>query len=297
MSLKQEKMSVSFHEHWTPARDGLRLYWREYSADSASDKTPVLCLTGLTRNAKDFHFLAKRYAGTRRVLCPDYRGRGLSEYDKEWQHYTPYIYTEDMQCLLAACGIERVVVIGTSLGGIVAMVLAMAYPALLAGVVLNDVGPVIDTSSLRPIIDRFGVDRPQTDWNGAVRETQRMFPNLVLPSEKAWLAMAQSTFRAGTDGVLHVDWDVNLFRPLREETSFTDLWLEATVASAFQALGPVPTLALRGETSDVLSRATFERMADAKPDLVRVTIPGAGHAPHLREPQSLAALDCFLAMV
>ncbi|KAF0115331.1 MAG: alpha/beta hydrolase fold protein [Rhodospirillaceae bacterium] len=284
-------MPASFHEHWIPATDGIRLYWRDYGNGARSDKTPLLCLTGLTRNAKDFHFLAKRYAGTRRVLCPDYRGRGRSDYDPQWQRYTPATYAQDMRCLLAACGIERVVVIGTSLGGIVAMDLAMACPASLAGVVLNDVGPVIDTSSLRPILDRLGVDRPQTDWDGAVRETRRMFPTLVLPSEKAWLSMAQSTFRAGADGVLHVDWDVNLMRPLREETSPPDLW------PAFRALGPLPALALRGETSDVLSVATFDRMAEAKPDLVRATIPGAGHTPHLGEPQSLAALDRFLATV
>src|SRR5262249_34199486 len=138
-------------------QDGLRLYFRDYG-DPASERTPVLCLTGLTRNSADFHEVALRVAGERRVLAPDYRGRGRSAYDPDWRNYEPRIYVNDAAHLLAATGVERAVVIGTSLGGLLAMGLSVLRPTMVAGIVLNDIGPGLVGSGLARIMDYVGKD-------------------------------------------------------------------------------------------------------------------------------------------
>jgi pimeloyl-ACP methyl ester carboxylesterase len=248
-----------------------------------------LCLPGLTRNSADFARLARRVSAERRVLCPDYRGRGRSDYDPDWRHYEATILLDDLANLLAAVGVERVLVLGTSLGGILAMGLAVLKPMALAGAILNDVGPAVEESGLTQILTYISVDRPQPDWATATLVLRRTLPHLSLSSDEEWLEFARGTYREGADGALHFDYDVKLVRPYAAGTSAVpDLW------PFFRALGRVPVLALRGEASDILSAATFARMAEEKPDLVRVTVPGVGHAPSLDEAVSRKAIDDFL---
>lgn len=271
--------------------DGLSLYFRDWGEERGGPggRTPLLCLPGLTRNSADFDDLARRHAGRRRVICPDYRGRGRSDYDPDWRRYQPLSYLEDLRHLLAAEGVPRVAVVGTSMGGLLAMGLAAAVPGSVAAVALNDVGPDLAADGIGRILDYIGRDRPQPDWPAAVAELKRLMPHLSLAGDDKWLRFARATYRAGNDGVLHFDWDVRLARALAGG-GMPDLW------PLFRGL-TVPVLAVRGGVSDVLSAATFDRMARELPHLVRLTLPGCGHCPALDEPEVAPGLDAFLDAV
>ena len=280
---------MSFRERRFASQDGLDLYFRDYG-DPLAEATPVLCLGGLTRNAKDFHRLATRLSAGRRVLCPDYRGRGRSAYDPNWRNYRAETYLADLGHLLAATNVHRAVVVGTSLGGLLAMGLAAARPTALAAVVLNDIGPDIAMDGLRPIVEYIRIDRPQASREAAVETLKALLPGVAFQDEGDWEAMLDNTYRVGADGLLRFDWDVAIARPLLARgAALPDMW------PLFRALARVPLLAIRGERSDVLTPDCFDRMAAARPDLRRVVVPGAGHAPTLGEPESLAAIDAFLA--
>jgi pimeloyl-ACP methyl ester carboxylesterase len=279
---------TGYAERTYSAQDGLRLHYRDYG-DTLSPDLPVLCLTGLTRNARDYHGIAVRLAETRRVVCPDYRGRGRSAYDPDWRNYHPRSYVGDILQLLVAADLHRVVVIGTSLGGLLAMGLAVARPTALAGVVLNDIGPVIDAAGLDRIRGYIGRDHPQDDWDGAVAFVKQTFSTVGEKSEADWRRIAEGTFRRGTDGKLHVDWDVALARRLAQAAIVPDLW------PLFRALRRIPVLALRGALSDVLTLDTFDRMQREHPALRRVTVAQVGHTPTLDEPEVRHAFDAFLA--
>lgn len=279
---------TDFRERHVTAQDGLRLYFRDYG-EPLSSRLPLICLSGLVRNSADFADLAARHAGERRVLALDYRGRGRSSYDPDWRNYEPFVYANDIVHLLAATGLHRVVVVGTSMGAALAMGLAVLKPMALGAVVLNDFGPEVVPGGLGRILAYIGQDHPQPDWPSAVRYLQKLLPTLSIRTEAGWLKMAQGTFREGADGKLHFDWDVALAKPLaRSAGTVPDLW------PYYRALGRIPTLALRGELSDVLSADTFRRMAQAKPDLLSVSVPNAGHAPTLNEPEAQAAVDDFI---
>ena len=279
----------AYREATVGAQDGLALYYRDYG-DRLAAKTPVLCLSGLTRNSADFAELAERLSSERRVLCPDYRGRGRSAYDPDWRHYDPFVYINDISHFLAATGVGRAVIIGTSLGGLLAMGLAVLRPASIAGVVLNDIGPDVATAGLTRILQYVGVDYPQSDWNAAIRFLKELMPNLAPKADDAWWrSHAEATYRKGADGLLHFNWDLSLAKPLGHQRKVTpDLW------TMYRGLNSIPALAFRGALSDVLSEEVFRRMALEKPDLVCVTVPDTGHTPSLSEPQASAALDAFL---
>jgi pimeloyl-ACP methyl ester carboxylesterase len=281
----------AFRERTLSAGNGLRLYLRDYG-DPLSHGVPLVCLGGLTRNSKDFEILARRLARRRRVVCPDYRGRGRSDYDPDWRNYAPRVILGDVIQLLAATNLHRVVVCGVSFGGLLAMGLAVAAPALLAGVILDDVGPEVDPGVGRQILDYISVDHPQPDWTAAVAEVKTRFPNLSYTAEADWRRFAEATYREGPDGRLHFDWDVRLAKPLiAERGRARDFW------PLYRALKRVPVLAIRGGLSEVLSEATFARMAAEKPDLMQLTLPNVGHVPMLDEPEAERAIDDFLERV
>ncbi len=282
-------MAPAYRERLISVQNGLRLYCRDYG-DPSSRRTPVLCLTGLTRNSKDFADLATRHAPQRRVLCPDYRGRGRSEYDPDWRNYDPMVYLADIGHILAACGIERVIVVGSSLGGILGMGLGVLWPTSLAAVVINDIGPDVAPDGLDRILDFIGVDRPQPDWPSAIRMLRCTFTRLPNKSDAWWDSFARATYRENDDGLLHFDWDIAIARPLlRTKGKLQDLW------PIFRSLRHVPALAIRGALSDVLSADGLDRMVAAKPDLAHVTVPGVGHVPTLDEPEIQGVLDDFIA--
>lgn len=279
---------MEFRERRLSAQDGLRLYLRDYG-DPLSDRTPVLCLGGLSRNSKDFHQLAVRLATDRRVVCPDYRGRGRSEYDKDWRNYTASTYINDILHILAALNLHRVIVIGTSLGGLLAMGLGAAAPTALAGVVLNDVGPDVDPDGLASIIAYLSSDKPQPDLETAAAAMRELIPDLSHRDEKIWYKLAENTYRPDDDGLLHFDWDPAIIKPIVEKHPIPDLW------SLFRALRHVPVLAVRGELSKLLTPQCFDRMAEEMPEISRITVASTGHAPTLDEPDIRDDIHDFVA--
>jgi pimeloyl-ACP methyl ester carboxylesterase len=276
---------------WT-SRDGLRLHYRDYPG--RDDRPPVLCLPGLTRNARDFSHVAERLAGEWRVLCPDLRGRGESAYAKDSASYNPLQYADDIAMLFEETGIERVVAIGTSLGGLLVMITAMTAPQRLAGALLNDVGPEIDPKGLERIRDYVGLARSFETWMHAARaieETQgSAFPDYTITD---WLAMAKRCMAVGGNGRIHFDYDMKIAEPFAQPggEAGVDMW------PALAGLKDKPVTLLRGELSDILAPATLTRMAQAMPLAEAVTVPRVGHAPMLDEPAAMAAIDRLLARV
>jgi pimeloyl-ACP methyl ester carboxylesterase len=277
--------------------DGLSLYYRDYPGPG--DKTPVICLPGLTRNSKDFEEIALRLRSQRRILSPDLRGRGKSDYDPDFHHYVPMTYVGDVFALLAAESLSRVIVIGTSLGGILAMMIAAAKPDCLEAAVLNDVGPEIAPEGAARIAGYVGQMPKIVTWDDAA-EAQKALNQIAFPdwTDADWMDFARRTFKDSGTGRPVPDYDPGIGRAFREPPpdmgdkpppATPDLW------PVYGALKPIPTLAIRGALSDILAEKTFERMKAEKPDLVAVTIPRVGHAPTLNEPGSKAALDDFFA--
>jgi len=269
--------------------DGLTLAYRDYG-DPLAERAPVLCLTGIQRNSKDFHNLASRLAPTRRVICPDYRGRGRSDYAADWSTYRPEVYLADVLQLLTAAGAHQVVAVGTSMGGLLIMGLAVIRPVCLKAVVLNDVGPEVNPAGLVRISASLGRQVAMPDRAAAAAHLKaaysHAYPDL---SDADWLVHADRVFRREEDGRYVLDYDANLGKAVAAAGKPHDLW------PLFRALADLPVLATRGELSDVLSEATYDRMAAEKPDLLRVRVANRGHVPLLDEPDCLPALEDFLS--
>ncbi len=272
-------------------QDGLSLHYRDY--DSGGDGgTPLLCLSGITRNSADFAALAAIHAAGRRVVCPDYRGRGLSDRAGDWQTYTLEACANDIRHLIVAAGLHDFILVGTSMGGFVSMILGATIPSAIAGVVLNDVGPELDGNALAEIVDYAGTDRPVDDWPAAVAAVRERFAGFDAWDEATFEDVARASYRAGPGGRLHVDWDVRLVNPIRRGTGARqDPW------DLFRALHHVPVLAIRGANSDLLTEAGFEAMLDDHPQIAGVTVPGVGHAPRLHEPAAASAIAAFLTSI
>ncbi len=283
-------MVAAVRERVVRNRAGRRMHVSDWG-DPRDPRTPVLGLPGYARTARDFAHVAEHLA-PRRLVSLDYRGRGRSDYESDWRDYDPRSLVDDIRHVAVATGLHRFVVVGTSLGGILAMALAVAMPAALAGAVLNDVGPAAVPAGAGYLIDYMGRDRPQPDWPSAVAELQRNIPDLSLKGDDEWLAFARNTFRQGDDGLLHIDWDPAVVNPLRHAAArAVDLW------PLFRALRPFPVLGIRGGVSMLLSAETFDAMAAAHPGMRRITMDGVGHAPTLGEPTLREALDDFLETV
>ena len=275
------------------SNDGVRLHARRYAAiDPAPDALPLLCLPGLTRNARDFDRLAPHLAQRRTVYAVEFRGRGESGYAKDALTYVPLTYVQDVMALLQAEGITRFVSVGTSLGGIVTMLLGAMHPDRLAAAVLNDIGPEIAAEGLERIRGYVGAAASYPTWVHAARAIA--LPNAgVYPDWRLedWLVMAKRTHRITREGRIIPDYDANIAQPFRVPggESGGDLW------PAFDALKAIPILSLRGERSDILAPATVKAMAKRHPGLATATIARTGHAPTLDDPEAVAAIDALLA--
>lgn len=279
----------AFREEWRPSADGLELYTRIY--DGAGPNAPaVLCLPGLTRNSRDFEDLAAHLVSRYRVVCPDLRGRGRSAWDPKWQNYHPGSYLSDLAALLTELRLARVAIIGTSLGGLLAMLLPAVRPGVVAGMVLNDIGPEIDPVGAARIRGYAGRSPPVNTWNDAVAQLRTIFGTAWpdLPDDK-WSRLARRSYREDPAGRPVLDVDPNVGEALRAAPAAAgDLW------PVFATLGAVPILAIRGALSDILSETTFARMQRERPDLRALTVVNRGHVPLLDEPECLRAIDDFL---
>jgi len=278
-------------EYWT-SPDGLRLHYRDYAGGQG--KPPILCLPGLTRNARDFEPVAEAFAGEWRVICPDLRGRGDSEYAKDPQSYTPRSYIADLEALLAQQNITRFVAIGTSLGGILTMLLAAGGADRIAGAVLNDIGPVAERGGLEHIRDYLGKGGTYPTWMHAARAVQetlgKAYPDYGISD---WLAVARRMLVLGGNGRISFDYDMKIAEPFNQanEGEGPDLW------PLFMALDGRPVLTVRGELSDILSAETLAEMQRRMPAMDAVTLPRIGHAPTLGEPEAREAIARLLAQV
>ena len=276
--------------YWT-SRDGLKLHYRDYPG--RAERPPVVCLPGLTRNARDFAALAGRLAGEWRVLCPEMRGRGDSDYAKDPATYNPLQYVDDVAALFEQAGIDRFVAIGTSLGGLMTMVMAMTMPERIAGAVLNDIGPVLDPAGLARIKGYVGLGRSFPTWMHAARgleESQAIaYPDYAIDD---WLAMAKRLMLLSSNDRIVFDYDMKIAEPLAAvEDSQADLW------PGIDGLAGKPVLLIRGELSDILSPATLAAMQARLPAAEAVTVPRVGHAPTLDEPEAVAAIARLLARI
>jgi pimeloyl-ACP methyl ester carboxylesterase len=285
-------LSKSYTEFNWQSHDGLRLYARVYEGPVAG-ALPVLCLHGLTRNSRDFEALAPHLQRLYRVIVPDLRGRGLSARDPLLQNYQPAIYIQDILALLTAVDAPRVAVIGTSLGGMLAMMLSFSHSGRIAGIILNDVGPEIDPVGIERIKQYAGKLPPARTWSEAVAQTRSVYgdawPGL---SQERWEALARRGYRENTAGMVEPDADPNIGEALRAAPAASlDLW------PLWIALRNVTTLAIRGARSDILSSATFARMKKENPALQQLEVANRGHVPLLDEPECIAALDAFLAEI
>ena len=278
--------------YWT-SRDGLTLHYRDYRG--RDDRPPLLCLHGLTRNSRDFGPLAERLSGDWRVIAPDFRGRGESDHDPVPSRYAPPTYAADVLQLLDELEIDRAVFIGTSLGGLVTMIIAGFARQRIAGAVLNDVGPELDPAGIERIGTYVGQPVLYRDWEDAAAQMS-VKHGAVHPryGGEEWVRYAKRVCRE-TDRGIEFDYDMAIAEPFKSMDGNT-----ATAASAwplFRALAGRPVLILRGETSDLLKPEIAERMRDAIPDAELVTVRGVGHAPDFGEPDSIAAVDRLLQRV
>ncbi len=275
------------------SNDGLRLHYRDYPGDDPK-RPPIICIPGLTRNARDWEGVAEALSGDWRVICVDLRGRGESAYARDPMTYVPPIYLQDLGALLRELELDRFVLFGTSLGGLLSMLLGAAERPRVQGILINDVGPVLDDAGMTRI--RGYVGRPSTwpTWVHAARDLCEVhkiaFPHWRLED---WLVFAKRLGKLNNSGRIVLDYDMRIAEPfkLAAPVAGMELW------TAWRSLADVPTLIVRGETSDILAEETFARMKEEHPGAEAASIPGVGHAPTLDEPEAREAISRLLARV
>ena len=285
--------TAPFTDFFYSAPDGLELHARVYDAGAAGDALPVVCLPGLTRNARDFHGLALHLsagaARRRKVVAFDYRGRGLSAHDRDWRNYDVPVEAGDVIAGLAALGIGHAAFIGTSRGGLIVFALTAMRPALLKAVVLNDIGPAVEGAGLaqiRAYLER--APRPRDMAEAAALQKAVQGAAFTALTDADWQRMA-GAFYTGKDGKVAADFDPALLKTLKGidlSKPLPQAWPQ------FLALRGVPLLAIRGENSSLLSADTLREMANRHPDMRSVTVAGQGHAPLLETaglPEKIAA--------
>ena len=284
-----------FADRYWRSRDGLDLYARDYAGASGPARLPVICLHGLTRNARDFEEVAPTIAAAgRRVLVPDVRGRGRSARDPDPMNYHVRTYARDVLEMMDALGTGRAVFVGTSMGGLVTMAVAVSRGSAVAAAVLNDVGPEISPVGLARIAGYVGKSVEIRSWADAVlRVKETMGPAFPDYRDEDWQAFAKRTFREGPNGEPLLDYDLDIARPIGARRIKTSSWIGWLVFRRFARRRP--TVLLRGGLSDLITSDIAERMARAAPRLRVVEVPRVGHAPMLTEPAARTALDDFLA--
>lgn len=278
-----------------PAADGTRIFAELHGPDR-SGVAPLLCLPGLTRNGRDFEPVVDRYASERRVLTVDFRGRGRSENAADPLTYRPDVELADTLAVLDAFGLHRAAVLGTSRGGIVGLLMSAIAPDRVCGLCLNDIGPRIEPAGLLRIMGYVGFEMVFPDWNSGARAYGATAPGFVDVSEEQWQTAVQRAYVRRQDGRITPYYDMKLSAtlPSRQDVEAgktPELW------SLLPALAGKPVTCLRGDASDLLSRETVNRLCTELPQTDAIEVPGRGHVPFLDEPESVAALDRWLARI
>ncbi|MFM7377838.1 MAG: alpha/beta fold hydrolase [Erythrobacter sp.] len=284
-------MAALYEDRYWTSSDGLTLHYRNYPGPDTPAKLPVLCMHGLTRNARDFHALAEVLCATRRVIVTEMRGRGMSDYAKDSDTYSAAHYVPDVEKLLAEQQISRFAVVGTSMGGLMMMLMAAAKPGRMSAVVMNDIGPELNPAGIERISGYVGQGRSYPTWVHAARGLAEAhgaaFPKFDLDQ---WLEMAKRTMVVSQNGRIVFDYDMAIAEPFAKPGNAAppNLWL------AFEALAGVPMLLVRGGLSDLLTPETVKQMGARNPKMTTVTVPDVGHAPTLDEPEARAAILALL---
>ena len=284
-------MAATYEDRYWTSSDGLTLHYRNYPGPADGARVPVLCMHGLTRNARDFAGLAEALSATRRVIVPEMRGRGMSDYAPDSDSYSPVTYVADVEKLLEEQEIARFIPIGTSMGGLMTMLMAAARPGRMAAVVMNDIGPVVEADGLARISGYVGQGRSYPTWVHAARGLAEAhgaaFPRFDLDQ---WLDMAKRTMVVSQNGRIVFDYDMAIAEPFAKPGNAAppNLWL------AFEALRGVPMLLVRGGLSDLISADTVAQMSARNPKMRTLVVPDVGHAPTLDEPEVRAAILALL---
>jgi pimeloyl-ACP methyl ester carboxylesterase len=274
-----------------PGADGISSYVVDFNAVGVETGPPVICLHGLTRNHKDFRDLIEPLQRLgRRVIALDVRGRGRSDRDPNPSNYNPLIYVQDLMAIMARLGIARATFIGTSMGGLMTMVLASFAPHMIASAVLNDIGPEVDPAGIKRIQNYVAKTTIMRNWDEAALTIQGIgsvaYPNRDFAF---WLDLAKRNM-VEADGGIIFDYDpaiANFAAPPSDGPAPT-MWEQ------FKGFKDIPTAVIRGGLSDLLSSDIVARMKEAKPDLITAEVPNVGHAPMLTEPQAWAAIEAIV---
>jgi len=282
-------MTKAYDGRYFTAADGLRLYYRDYAGPS--DSVPALCLPGLTRNSRDFAALAEWLSGERRVICPEFRGRGNSAYDPDWKNYHPAQYATDTWGLLDELAMDRVVLIGTSLGGWMAMLMNYQQAGRITAAVMNDIGPEANAGGIARVTAGAGRLEKVSTFNDAIAQV-KIFYEIAFPDwhDEQWRSYTKTTYRQTDDGGFDLNFDRNIGHAAREGVSglTVDPW------DLFDSLQDVPTLVIQGELSDILTGDIILKMQHRKPDLQVAGVSNRGHAPLLDEKEAVDAIAFFL---
>ncbi len=275
-------------DRYYTVRDGLKLHYRDYAG--TKDRPPLLCLHGLTRNARDWDEFARRHSPNFRVLVLEFRGRGLSEYDPDPTRYNPLTYAGDVIELLDQLEIPQAVFVGTSLGGLVTMTMAATTPQRIFATILNDIGPDVDPGGVERILTYVGKDMRFKSWEAAASAIAANYgASFERYTKDDWVKMARRNCRE-KNGEIRFDYDMAIAEPFKTTgpTPHVDLW------PFFKVLAQKPLLVVRGAKSDLLTRETAAKMQAMAPNMKLAVVAGVGHAPELNEPEAVAAIDEFL---
>tara|TARA_R110002033_G_scaffold9754_16_gene31949 strand:+ start:1467 stop:2330 length:864 start_codon:yes stop_codon:yes gene_type:complete len=284
---------MTYADHVYRSADGrLDLYARIYDGEGP----PLLLMHGLTRNSADFEALAGHLAGKYKLIVPDQRGRGRSDYDPDPENYTPATYVQDMFALINGLGIDSLGLIGTSLGGLMAMMMAAISPTRFTGLILNDIGPVVEADGLDRIQSYVGELAPFDNWQQAADHCRLVHGEAMIGYKaQDWMTFARRTCAETPDGKISFAYDPAISEVLSGNASSAvppDLW------ETWDRLSAIPTLVLRGALSDILAPATVAEMKRRHSDhFSSAEIADRGHAPILDEPDALAAIDEFLSNI
>jgi len=285
---------TNYTDIWYDSNDGLRLYARDYACRGDKEQGTILCMHGLTRNSADFAGIAEYLSERYRVISVDQRGRGNSGYDNDISHYTPATYVQDMFTLLDKLDLDRIFLIGTSMGGLMSFLMLAMQPQRFIGSVINDIGPEIDPAGLARIKSYVGKSTAVTSWDEALAQAKSInqiaFPDFT---KEQWWEFTRGLYRE-QHGVPVLAYDPAISQPMDDEESGAvppDLW------PILEASSSIPMLVVRGADSDILAPSCVEQMKERHPKLQAAEIANRGHAPTLTEPEAIAAIDNFLGLL
>ncbi|MBN9582011.1 MAG: alpha/beta hydrolase [Afipia sp.] len=288
-------MSDQFHDVFCQSADGLKIHAKTIGPQTGA-ALPVLCLPGLTRTADDFDVIARALASApapRRVVAIDYRGRGLSDYDPDPAKYAVPMEMGDVLAVAASLGVSRAILLGTSRGGLISMGLAAAQPQLLAGVILNDIGPALEIGGLMKIKGYITDPPERATWDDAERGLRELFGSVFPTLDAAgWAAWTRRAFREKAGGGLERTYDVRLAKTLDSVTAETPL---PEIWELFDKLASLPVMLVHGGLSDLLSPRVIQTMATRHPDIDVVEVPDEGHAPLLADKPTVDRIVAFCA--